>query len=192
MSSGGKIAEMVLFVSTPSQASMECGGIIQQQGLPVKIVRLDSAEIRKRVWESGTLAVRNVPALLITTEDGGIEMFEGRDKVMGMIARIFSPANGGAPPLAATAEPSVLPEAPMLEGEEPSGTNLYGGETGEAPVHQRRVRFEGEEEEGDSKQRMSQATEEWLSPSRVTKPGNHDIQAIARKMKADANKVFQT
>lgn len=178
---------------------MECAGIIQQQGLPVKVVRLDSAEIRKRVWESGTLSIRNVPALLITTEDGGVEVFEGRDRVMGMISRIFAHAagasTGGATGVGATpaSDVSTLPEAPMLDGEEPSETNLYGGESGEVTTPQRHVRFEGDEAEGgNGKQRMSQETESWLSPSRVARPGNSDIKAIALKMKADANKVFQT
>ena len=208
MSQAPPIAEIVLFISTTSRVSVECANVVSQNNLPVKIVRLDSAEIRKLV-NSGTVRITVVPTLMVTFEDGTVEMFQGQDKVMGSLSSIFSQRS--QPQQEEDLPPAPILQDPELE-EEP---NLYGGTSAPSPIKKGKKKggkkkgkkriddeeYRGQEEDDtvildtSEKHVLSQETEDWLSPQKAhgIRPSNNtQVRALAEKMKGEASKHFQT
>lgn len=108
------IKDIILFCSTTSQASIPCLKFIQQHRLPVKVVRLDTQELRDRASRGKYFQVVTVPNLVVLYNDNNLQQFVGRDKIIRWFTNIIQ-QNNRAPPVA---QP-VFEEESSSEEEEP-------------------------------------------------------------------------
>lgn len=77
----GVIQEVVLFISEASKACTPCINLIREYDLPVKIVRLDTAEARKNAKYNKKISIKNVPTLLTIFDDDDINIYIGNEKI---------------------------------------------------------------------------------------------------------------
>jgi hypothetical protein len=108
------IKDIILFCSTTSQASIPCLKFIQQHRLPVKVVRLDTQELRDRASRGKYFQVVTVPNLVVLYNDNNLQQFVGRDKIIRWFTNIIQQNN--RPPH--VAQP-VFDEESSSEEEEP-------------------------------------------------------------------------
>lgn len=78
-----QIADVVLFISRFSRESAPCVQAITGSKLPIKIIPLDTASARDAALNGSTIQIRSVPSLLVEFDDGNIQLFVGRPKIMG-------------------------------------------------------------------------------------------------------------
>lgn len=82
------VQNVILFASSTSPA---CGPVIQfvrQNQMPVGIVRLDTARDRNAAKNGKYFQIQSVPTLLVTYEDGNIQLFAGQEKVIMWLQQI--------------------------------------------------------------------------------------------------------
>jgi len=79
------IAEVVLFVSSTSKNCRPCFEYLQEHRIPISVVRLDTAEQRAIALSGQYFSVKTVPALMIGTEEGQIQLYEGLDKIFPVL-----------------------------------------------------------------------------------------------------------
>lgn len=74
------IHDVVLFVSSTSQACVPPVQFIRQNQLPARLVRLDTAADRQAAAQGQYFQIQGVPTLLVTYSDGNIQLFAGQEK----------------------------------------------------------------------------------------------------------------
>lgn len=99
------ISEVVLFVSSASRPSMNTLGFAQRSGLPIDVVRLDSAKSRQAAANGKYFQIRSVPTLVVGYSDGNLQLFVGAPKITQWLSMITTgpqsqpePSNFEEPP----------------------------------------------------------------------------------------------
>ncbi len=82
------VSTNILFISTLSQKCIGCLKYSQQYRLPIRIVRLDTADSRSKASNGKYFQIKVVPALVIHHADGNTQLFVGVDKVMAVMTSI--------------------------------------------------------------------------------------------------------
>ncbi len=83
------IQDVVLFVSSISQACILPVQFIQENRFPAKLVRLDTIIDRQAAANGKYIQIHIVPTLLITYSDGNIQLFAGQEKVLMWLQQAF-------------------------------------------------------------------------------------------------------
>lgn len=92
------ISEVVLFVSSASKPSMNTLGFAQRSGLPIDVVRLDSAKSRQIAATGKYFQIRSVPTLVVGYSDGNLQLFVGAPKITQWLSMITAgPPNQSEP-----------------------------------------------------------------------------------------------
>lgn len=81
-----KMAKIVIFVSTASKVCQETISYIIKNKIKADIVRLDTAESRKRAANGKYFQIKMVPTMLVSYEDQNMEIFIGNDKIMPVLS----------------------------------------------------------------------------------------------------------
>lgn len=92
------ISEVVLFVSSVSQACIPCIDFIQRFKLPVNLIRLDTVEARNHAKNGKYFSVTIVPTMVVVHDDGNTQMFVGSDKTIQWLKSSISPNKRVQPP----------------------------------------------------------------------------------------------
>lgn len=79
------IESAVLFVSSSSQNCQPCVQQVMQSNLPISVVRLDTAETRRKAMTNRTFPIREVPSLVVSHSNGTRNLYTGRMKIVGWI-----------------------------------------------------------------------------------------------------------
>lgn len=107
------ISDVILFVSSTSSACVPCMQFVSQSGMPVRMVRLDTAETRNAVKMGGYFQIQSVPSLAVMYSGRDMQMFVGQEKIIGWLQQMAAKMN--SPPIG-------------RQGQEP-GTNLENTST---------------------------------------------------------------
>lgn len=76
------IHDVVLFVSSTSQVCVPPVQFVRENKLPARLVRLDTVADRQAAAQGKYFQVHIVPTLLVTYDDGNIQLFAGQEKVL--------------------------------------------------------------------------------------------------------------
>jgi hypothetical protein len=91
------MSDAILFVSSSSKACKPCMDFIAQTGFPVKIVRLDTTKARRQASQgSPHFQVVSVPTMIVTYDDGNLQMFVGGRKITDWIGTVIQSAKMSA------------------------------------------------------------------------------------------------
>lgn len=82
------IQDVFLFVSTTSQNSAPVIRFIQENRVPVRVVRLDTPEDRLSAANGKHFQIISVPTLLVLYTDSNIQLFVGYDKILAWLQKI--------------------------------------------------------------------------------------------------------
>ena len=103
------VTDVILFCSTTSRASVPCLQIIQQNNMPIRVVRLDTIEMRERVAQGKYFQIRNVPTLVVVYEGNNLQQFVGQPKIMAWLQGMLK-QHSRAPRNDPHEEPEIIPE----------------------------------------------------------------------------------
>jgi len=92
--------DILLFVSSSSQACKPVVNYISSRHLPIKIIRLDSTDSREAAANGSHFQIHVVPSLVVIGNDGNVQMFTGAPKIMQWLDMV-------------TGNPSQTPESPQ-------------------------------------------------------------------------------
>lgn len=73
------IHEIVFFTHSKNDLCQYLDRFISQYNIPVKKVRIHSKSIAQRVKKGKFVNVRGVPTLVVVTQDGNVQRYEGND-----------------------------------------------------------------------------------------------------------------
>ena len=76
------ISEIILFISSTSNACVQCMRVITPLRLNIPVVRLDTEEARTTVENGKYFQIKSVPSMVVTYEDGNIQLFVGSPKII--------------------------------------------------------------------------------------------------------------
>ena len=82
------ISDVVLFYSKFSMECKECVNFVQQTRLPVVLIALDTKESRDRALNGSLIQIKNVPSMIVSYEDGNVQLYVGKPKIMGWFTAI--------------------------------------------------------------------------------------------------------
>jgi hypothetical protein len=77
----GIISEIILFTSQSSAPSRVCVNLVKEYDLPIKIVRLDTEEARKKAKYNKKISITKVPTLAVVFDDDDIKIYIGSEKI---------------------------------------------------------------------------------------------------------------
>lgn len=87
-------AEVILFVSKFSKSSQYVVKYLTQYQplitFPLETIMLDNEEVRSAVMNGPYFSIRNVPTLLVSTQDGSMKLYQGSEKIINYFAQLFS------------------------------------------------------------------------------------------------------
>ena len=98
------VYDVVLFVSTTSRACIPAVKFIQQNGLPVRFVRLDTVEDRRAASQGKYFQIHVVPTLLVTYDDQTVQLFTGQEKVIAWLKQVIKSQKSPTPPLPSSSD----------------------------------------------------------------------------------------
>lgn len=108
------ISDLLLFVSKFSQSSIDTMRDIERLRVPmvsVKIIRVDSPEVRDKITKGNIFQISSVPTLVVVSGNGTISLYSGREKIVVMLCSITNtPHVPEAAPL--VTHSSVAPPTP--------------------------------------------------------------------------------
>lgn len=120
------IANVILFCSSSSPASMPCLKFIKEHNIPVSVVRLDTLESRERAAKGKFIQISSVPTLVVVYQDNNVQQFIGQDKVIKWLANTLKKSRSNPPPSYSTPRypeqrqpPPSPPSSSESEEEEP-------------------------------------------------------------------------
>lgn len=87
------IHDVVLFVSSTSQACVPPVHFIRENSLPARLVRLDTNADRTAASRGKFFQIHTVPTLLVTYNDGNIQLFAGQEKVLMWLQQALEMTN---------------------------------------------------------------------------------------------------
>lgn len=93
------ISDIILFVATGSKNCLVCLDFVRQTNFPVKIVRLDTEEARKRVSSGPDIKITSVPSLLLVYEDESAEVYSDSMKIIKIFNMLIKKSRPPTPPL---------------------------------------------------------------------------------------------
>ena len=109
------IIQAILFISSESKNSIGCLDVIRQARLPIDIVRLDDAKSRAKALNGSHFTITHVPTLVLILEGGSVNLFVGKDKIMGILATLMRPPQP-PPNLPSHTSPIVIDDDPEPMG----------------------------------------------------------------------------
>jgi hypothetical protein len=77
----GIISEIILFTSQSSAPSRVCVNLVKEYDLPIKIVRIDTEEARKKAKYNKKISITKVPTLAVVFDDDDIKIYIGSEKI---------------------------------------------------------------------------------------------------------------
>ena len=98
------IDEVVLFVSIASETCTRVIDLIRRANMPVKIVRLDTPEMREKALNGKLFQVKHVPNLVIKHSDGKLQQFIGAEKIVKWVEMMTKPPPAPIQPTPVPAE----------------------------------------------------------------------------------------
>lgn len=143
------IQDVFLFVSTTSQNSAHVMRFVQENRIPVHVVRLDTSEDRKSAANGRHFQIVNVPTLLVAYTDSNIQLFVGYDKIIQWLQNIIESRNSQSQ------EPEVI--------QPPKSSN----------IDHKTVLIESEDEE-PQKRKSKKSSKRSKKPSKKTTGGLYD------------------
>jgi len=82
------ISDVVLFYSKFSPECKDCVNFVQQAKLPVALIALDTKESRDHALNGSLIQIKNVPSMIVSYDDGNVQLYVGKPKIMGWFAAI--------------------------------------------------------------------------------------------------------
>jgi len=82
------ISDVVLFYSKFSTECKDCVIFVQQTKLPVALIALDTKESRDHALNGSLIQIKNVPSMIVSYEDGNVQLYVGKPKIMGWFTAI--------------------------------------------------------------------------------------------------------
>lgn len=82
------INNVLLFISSTSQACVPAVKFIRENGLPVMLMRLDTVEDRQRAANGPFFKIINVPTLVISYTDNNVQIYSGSEKILEWLTSI--------------------------------------------------------------------------------------------------------
>jgi hypothetical protein len=82
------IQDVILFISSTSESCKPSIRFIDQNEIPVKIIRLDTLKDRQNAINGKYFQVHNVPTLLVMYTDDNIQLFVGSEKIILWLTQI--------------------------------------------------------------------------------------------------------
>lgn len=82
------ISDVVLFYSKFSTECKECVNFVQHARLPVVLIALDTKESRDLALNGSLIQIKNVPSMIVSYEDGNVQLYVGKPKIMGWFVAI--------------------------------------------------------------------------------------------------------
>jgi hypothetical protein len=83
------ITQIVLFISSLSKNCVPCLQFIQNQRLPIQVVRLDTEESRDIAIRGKNFSIISVPTLVVLYLDGDMQMYVGTPKIISWLQRLI-------------------------------------------------------------------------------------------------------
>lgn len=84
------ISNVILFVCSNSNSSIEPLNLIQYYNIPVQVVKLDNQKARNKAKKGRFFQITSVPSLVVIYQDGTLQMFVGKDKTVNWIQQLVS------------------------------------------------------------------------------------------------------
>lgn len=162
------IQNMVLFVSSNSKNCVEPLTFIQQTKIPVGVVRLDTKAERQRALNGKFFQIQSVPSLVVFYDDGDMQMFLGREKIIGWFVTLLN-------------KKQESEHTQILMEEEPKPILKKGSKKRKG---KKKVRFEEDLEFIDDVKEEPRQSGLIVGPSAVAPSGMNDIKKKAEELKA--------
>lgn len=83
-----EIEGVVLFVSTPSEICNDVMRYVAANKLNVNVVRLDTAEDRRRAATGKFVQVTSVPTMVVIFKDNTLQQYLGAEKILGWMSNV--------------------------------------------------------------------------------------------------------
>lgn len=77
----GIISEIILFTSELSAQSRICVNLRNEYDLPIKVIRLDTEEARRKAKYNKKISITKVPTLAVIFDDDDIKIYIGAEKI---------------------------------------------------------------------------------------------------------------
>ena len=107
------IADVVLFYSKFSPECKDCVNFVHQSKLPVILIALDTKESREYASNGSLIQIKNVPSMVVSYTDGNVQLYVGKQKIMGWFTAITQgPAHKPPEPTQTTKAESERREKP--------------------------------------------------------------------------------
>jgi len=84
------INNVILFVCSNSNASIEPVNLVKYYQIPVQIVKLDTQKARNKAKKGKYFQITSVPSLVVMYQDGTLQMFIGKDKIVNWIQQLIT------------------------------------------------------------------------------------------------------
>lgn len=186
------IADVVLFYSKFSPECKDCVNFVHQFKLPVMLIALDTKESREHASNGSLIQIKNVPSMVVSYNDGNVQLYVGKQKIMGWFTAITQgPAH--KPP-----EPTQVTKAEDERREKPKQRSKKKKTTKSS----KKVNRHNSEESGDgielifeenprAQSGVSSGVPSGVSSKLSTKPAvvspNAGIMSLANQMMAERN-----
>ncbi len=85
------IDDIILFYSSVSRVCDSCINFIKTNNIPAKLVRIDSKKTREIVQKGKYFQIQIVPTLLVTYNDGNLQLFVGAEKIILWLTKLIEP-----------------------------------------------------------------------------------------------------
>lgn len=83
------INNVILFICSNSNASVEPLNLIKYYQIPIQIVKLDTQKARNKVKKGKFFQITSVPSLVVLYQDGTLQMFIGKEKIINWIQQLI-------------------------------------------------------------------------------------------------------
>lgn len=84
------ISNVILFVCSNSNASIEPLKLVRYYNIPLQIVKLDTQKARNKAKKGKYFQINSVPSLVVIYQDGTLQMFIGKEKIVNWIQQLVS------------------------------------------------------------------------------------------------------
>lgn len=109
----GFISEIILFTSQTSVSCRVCVNLVKEYDLPIKIVRLDTEEARRKAKYNKKISITKVPTLAVIFDDDDIKIYIGSEKICKWIRNFKQQTD--APPEVEVQQPESKRNVTVIE-----------------------------------------------------------------------------
>lgn len=182
------IADVVLFYSKFSPECKDCVNFVHQSKLPVMLIALDTKESREHASNGSLIQIKNVPSMVVSYTDSNVQLYVGKQKIMGWFAAITQgPAHKPPEPTQVTNPESERREKPKQRSKKKKTTKSL-----------KKVNKHNSEESGDGVELIfeerpqtplgvSNGVASKLSTKTAVVSPNAGIMSLANQMMAERN-----